>query len=393
MINIAIVSYHFDTDLLYRPYQIYRALKNADFVKKITVISSDFDHIRKCKITNQQEDVIRISVPQYSKNISIQRLLSYWSFSNKIKKGNWFRKTDLVIVAVPDYISAISIIHNRNKYSFKLLIDVVDLWPEALPLPSYLNAPIKNLVLPIVGRFRRWNFEKADRILLQSHHFKRLFGLQKAKSFTVPMCGPYEQANPERRTRPTLSKSINILLLGSINNITDICSLILILKTLSLERKVRLSVIGGGQSLNQLKDGVSKLNIETVFYGITFDSEIKKNELSLAHFGYNGYKKTTEVAVTYKSMEYLRNGLPLLNSVSGDTHEILDRHGCGINYTSKSPKMACDQILNLDQTKFEDMESASRRVYNMYFSYDKFRRSIVQHSTELTSPHQTRALQ
>jgi glycosyltransferase involved in cell wall biosynthesis len=374
--NICLVSYHYDNLSESRPNFLQSALAEIFPTAKLSIVASDFDHIRKSKIYTQNTNINRIKVCVYKKNISLKRILSYAQFSCRIQNHSALLKADLVVVCVPDYLSAIVLLRSRDKLKYRILIDVVDLWPEAIPVEGTIRTFLKEASLPLIKIIRNMYFRHADLITFQSKYLLSLFGRVGVNQAYLPMCGSELDSKDYVIARPPLERGINIILLGSINNICDIESLILILNMLAIKRKVNFTVIGGGEGCQRLKLALEDTNVVCNFLGITFDSNLIRETLENSHFGYNGYKKSTEVSVSYKSLNYLKCGVPLLNSTKGDTYCLVENQQIGFNFKSGSIEQLVNAILETTDDRYNIMSNNARNVFSKYFSYETFLREL-----------------
>ena len=87
-------------------------------------------------------------------------------------------------------------------------------------------------------------------------------------------------------------------------------------------------------------DKLTSLDITYLDHGASFNEQLKEEVLSTCWFGFNGFKKETEVGLSYKSIDYLSYGVPLLNSLGSDTFELVANEGVGFNFS-------CDNLDSL----------------------------------------------
>jgi len=365
--SVAVVSYHLMTDGTGRPNYVARALSEMPFLGSVSLVASDYEHISKRRVP--EDGVVRLPVRPYTKNISVQRILSYFDFARQVNLAVPVAGADLIYVCVPDYLSALAILRRKRNRRIVVIVDVVDLWPEALPLPRLVNGLVKKTIGLAFKWLRRSLFSKADLVLFQSQYFLNQCSGNNARYGFLPMCLNETTRLDYSWKGSSLAKEIRVLFLGSMNNITDVVSLVQLLCILAEKRKVSLRVVGGGSSLEWLKQRLRTTAVITTFYGITFDSKIKDEELSQAHFGYNGYKETTEVSVSYKSLEYLRHGIPLINSAKGDTFELMENKECGFNYDPKDIQAVAARILLITDAEHARMRQNALRAFEACFSY------------------------
>jgi hypothetical protein len=377
--KVVIVSYHFDAETHNRPVQIFGVLKQIAGVDEVQALVADYDHVTKNYVKSEKPGVRYFHVPPYSHNISYARIASYRRFARQVIDSGMLEGVDLVYVNVPDYFSACSILRHQARFGYRTIIDIVDLWPEALPLPTLIDTPAKALLHLILHGPRRRLFNKADMLLFQSTHFMRQFGALPEKCHVLPMCSTRAEnaePKPEQSLKPDITRQVNLLYLGSLNSITDVDSLVSLAQILSMQRKVRLAVVGGGAGMSGFERRMKSLPVEMVYHGITFDPEIKRTEFGMAHFGYNGYRQTTDVAVSYKSMDYLQNRLPILNSARGDSRELVAMESCGFNFTPDTIDGVADSILAMNDASYLAMSDRAALAYESHFSFRSFRESL-----------------
>jgi len=374
-LSAVVVSYHLLAEGTGRPHFVARALGKMAAIGRVSLMASNFDHVRKRTIPTHE--AVRVPVRPYATNISIGRVLSYFDFAGQVNHLLQEAEADLVYICVPDYISALAILRNKRDRRLVVIVDVVDLWPEAFPLPKLINGLFKDVFGFIFKPLRRWLFQKADLVLFQSSYFLKQFGKDSSHYGFLPMCLSGKAALPMDGLRTSIREEIRILFLGSINNITDTESLIAMLNLVARHRKVCLSVVGGGNGLSKLEKRLASTTVRLIVQGITFDQRVREEELTQAHFGFNGYKETTEVSVSYKALDYLQHGLPMINCTKGDLVQIINDSDCGLNYEPGKIKAAVEKILSFSDSDHQKMCENARRAFEENYSYENFRATLV----------------
>lgn len=76
---------------------------------------------------------------------------------------------------------------------------------------------------------------------------------------------------------------------------------------------------------------LKKNNFQVEYYGAIYDWNKIVELFKTCYFGINIYKTNIKVGVTIKSIDYFQLGLPILNSVKGDTTSIVKKYRAGIN--------------------------------------------------------------
>ena len=294
-----------------------------------TYLTSNYDHDTKSVFVSKVEGVVQIPVRPYEKNLSADRILSHREFAKKAfaHLESLEQQPDLLLVHIPPNFLA----HYAGKYKkrhpqVKLVFDIFDLWPESLP-----GGRIKKLLAPVFSvwaALRDKNLDKADYVITECEMFRQKLTLPAKTSQTVWLCG---EALPSEKLQPQLSDdAITLCYLGSINNIIgteDICGLI---RQLSAQKKVILHIIGKGETQQEFCDAAQDAGAEVIFHGAVYDESKKLEILNQCHFGLNIMKSSVCVGLTMKSVEYFRFGLPIINSIPGDTTQLVQQKGIGI---------------------------------------------------------------
>ena len=101
---------------------------------EVIVIASDFSHVHKEKYRNEDADILVDAKPYY-KNLSIDRLRSHYDFAKKVEKVIEQIKPDYIHSFIPaNSLTKFLSKYKRNHPSTKLVYDIIDLWPETLPI-------------------------------------------------------------------------------------------------------------------------------------------------------------------------------------------------------------------------------------------------------------------
>lgn len=342
-------------------------LKEKGYV--CTVISADFDHRNKQKYSTVRENLTLLHVPEYKKNLSINRIYSHYIFAKLVYKKLNELKPNLIYGSTPPnflfkYINRIK----QENPKVKLLYEVGDLWPETLPISGKLKV-IASPFLSIWASLRNKGIGKADAIIFECDLFK-----QKLESYCpntlkkkIYLCK--EDYFSGRAIKFVSSdKILKFAYIGSINNIIDINLIVSILEEVKREKPVLIKIIGSGEKKAKLLSLCKEKGIEYKDYGIIYDDQRKEKILADCNFGFNIMKNNVVVGATMKSLEYFHWGLALINNIPADTQKIVEQNCCGINIRQKSTKSVADYIIGLSTEQLLDMRICARKVYSQYFS-------------------------
>jgi len=387
-LSAVVVSYHLLAEGTGRPHFVARALGKMAVIGRVSLMASNFDHFTKSALPTN--GIVRLAVRPYAKNISLKRILSYLDFARQVNQTAEVKEANLVYVCVPDYFSALAVLHGKTSRRRMVIVDVVDLWPEAFPLSPLINRLLKSVFKIVFRPLRRHYFRKANLVLFQSRHLMKQFGKNSDNYRFLPMCLSEKDTLSMGVLRTSIREEIRILFLGSLNNITDTESLIAMLGLMTKQRKVCLSVLGGGHGLSKLEQRLASTTVCLIVRGITFDQRVREEELTQAHFGFNGYKETTEVSVSYKALDYLQNGLPMINCTKGDLVQIINDSHCGLNYEPGEIKATVEKILSLSDSDHQKMCENARRAFEENYSYENFRATLVHYLEGLLASDRSR---
>ena len=302
---------------------------------KVTVLIADFDHIKKNRISNRYKECTYINVPKYRRNLSIQRIRSHWIFCKKCKDVIEKQKPDFLYCMVPpNKVAGYCADYKKKNSSIRLFIDVIDLWPESLPLGR-----MKEILA--VTRWKKW---RDDAIYIADHIFtecdfyhnelKRVIDPSRISTLYLYK----EQIEKEKKLvheiirKGKTDEVIRFAYLGSMNHIIDIDGICRVIQLFVDSGKTcELHAIGDGESRKEFEKAVNDTGCCTYFYGTIFDEIEKIKILAPCDYAFNMMKKDVSVGLTIKSIDYLSYGLPLINNINGDTWKLINEYNMGIN--------------------------------------------------------------
>lgn len=342
----------------------YFISKNCD----VKVIQSDFRHLKKVRRTNKKKDFIFIETKPYYKNMSVTRLVSHYNYAKKAFMLVDEIKPDLLYVIVPpNSLAKFAAKYKKKNRNVKLIFDIIDLWPESIPVKK-----IKKLPPFILWKIMRdKNLIYADFVITECNLFQRVLRkvLDKIKSETVYLA----KQKVDISSYPKFSKEeIHLCYLGSINNIIDIPKIKRLIKLINEVKPVTLHIIGDGENkdnfINEIKS--TKANVE--YHGKIYDPQKKQEIFDKCQFGLNIMKETVCVGLTMKSIDYFQAGLPIINSIKADTAEIVDKYMIGINVVDENITDAVDKVLKVNEEEYFKFRQNVKKAFDDMFSYQVF---------------------
>ena len=305
---------------------------------EVTVLIADFDHLHHTPIEYKFPECTYIKVPEYKKNLSVQRIQSHLVFSREADKLIRQMEPDLIYCQIPPNSAAKNCATYRKKHpDTKLIFDIIDMWPESMPLGKMKNTPPA----------KKWQSWRDSSLSLADHVFtecdlyqeklKDVLDPQKTSTLHLfkNQSGEDKALAEEIVNTPKKDAVMRFAYLGSMNNIIDITGICRVLKTFIDEgHECELHAIGDGESRDRFEQAVKETGCRAYFYGRIFDEKKKIRILAPCDYAFNMMSGEVSVGLTTKSMDYLSCGLPLINSIKGDTWKMIEENDLGINVDS-----------------------------------------------------------
>lgn len=337
--------------------------------------TADFDHISKQYGAGEKLPSIGsyVHVPAYKSNISISRIVSNVIFAKKIYDVLKNEKPDVIICLIPSNLLGITI--KKIKLilpSSKIIIDVLDMWPESLPLNS-----VKRKLKPIMDiwkKMREEGLNSADKVLYECNLFK--VNIEQNISITNSDVLYLQKGKRHNISIYPIGNEINFAYIGSINSIIDIDRMINFVTNVKKYKKVKLTIIGCGDHEEYFLSVAKQNGINVDFRGPVFDKDEKHKILNKCHFGLNIMKTNLKIGLTTKSMEYLYEGLPLINNITMDTYELVNKYHAGLNLNIIDDEISAKYVGLLDEQEYQEMVWNAKKLFDENFSEEIFKSNI-----------------
>lgn len=323
----------------------------------VDVITSDFSHIRKEKRNNVPIGYLAIDTIKYQRNLSLKRMYSHRNFAKKAHLIIEKMHPDLIWLMAP----ANSLIKEANLYKqkhpeTKLIIDIIDMWPESLPLS------IDKDLLP----FRMWknirkdNINCADLLVTECDLYQDIISKEyKGKIETIRWA---RNSTAIVNMVEVSDNKLSLCYIGSINNIIDSEKIANVISKIRMP--VELHVIGEGENTSHFLETVKKV-CEVIYYGPIRDEDKKTELFNKCHAGINIYKDGLYIGLTVKCIDYFEHGMPIINNIKGDTWKLVEEYKAGININE-------DTVV--EPQKLIELRRDNLHIYKLY--NENFTRSV-----------------
>ena len=148
-----------------------------------------------------------------------------------------------------------------------------------------------------------------------------------------------------------------------------------ILGEVNRSKKVKLHIVGDGEKREAFLESLNQKGIDAEYYGLVYDETKKQEIFSRCSYGINIMKPGVCVGLTMKSIDYFCYGLPLINNIQGDTWELVEQYGIGINCIGDSYKKCALDILLRTDALLQKRELI-QKLYNQYFTVEAMERVL-----------------
>mgnify|MGYP000267996610 CR=1 FL=1 len=336
---------------------------------EVTVIQSDFRHIKKVYREESKDDFIFVRSKSYYRNLSVVRLYSHYMFSSSAYKLVEDLKPDLLYTFVPpNSLAKFAFIYKQKHENVKLIVDLIDLWPETMPIGKVKNFP----PFTLWSAMRDNSLKYADFVITECDLYQTVLRdvLKDVKVETVYLA----KREISVVTNPQLSEDeIHLAYLGSINNIIDIPKIKDIIKAIKEIKPVVLHIIGDGEKKQELINAAKSCGASVKYYGKIYSPQEKQDIFDKCHFGLNIMKKSVCVGLTMKSVDYFQHGLPIINNIPADTANIVEKYGVGINL---------DNVYELRDyfstpIDYKGMKNKAKELFKSMFSIPIYKEKLV----------------
>ena len=297
---------------------------------EVEMITSGFQHFEK---KERNKELIRaqgypfsitfIDSPPYRKNIGLGRIYSNRISARRVKSYLQERKYDVVYCSIPANDVAAEVAKYCHLNQIPFIVDVEDLWPEAMAM-VLKNALIQKILFPYFLRDAELVYRFADAVIGTSDEYTERSVRYQPRNLlrkTVYVgCDLSVFDSGIEAFSNEISKPENefwVTYAGSIGTSYDIRTLVRAGKELKNRgfSHIRIKILGTGVHKEEMETLASELGCDNVsFLGYV---EYKKMAAYLAKSDLliNSFVKDAPQSIVNKVGDYLAAGKPVLNTL------------------------------------------------------------------------------
>ena len=306
--------------------------------------TSDFSHARKAKRILDAPDgegfrLVFVPTPSYPRNICLRRILSHRAFAARWRAAaDGAVAPDLIVASLPPLaLGAAALRYVAGHPGVKLVVDVQDAWPETFEqvAPRWLLAPLRR----VAGRIYR-GADAVSGVAARYVELARAYGAEAPMAVfplgierrTGGRCAPVEEGR----------EVIRLVYAGNMGKSYDLATLV---GMVARDAGISLDLAGTGPDearLRKLAGDCPRIR----FHGY-LGAEDLQDLLVSCDAGVIPMFDASCVGVPGKLADYAAAGLPVLNSLHGETESLLESHGAGFTYQAGDVASLRDAVARL----------------------------------------------
>jgi hypothetical protein len=357
----------------------------VSYLNSFHVITSDFNHGAKQYLkSKKKENYTYIHTPSYKKNISIKRLYSHIVFARKLKKylKNLEYIPGCIYCATPTVLSAYVVGKYCKRKRIKYVIDVIDLWPDSLfPISFFFK-----LAYPFLYFWKKLSYKAysmADFILGESKYYVEY--ASKHNKMAPTYCA-YLGVDTKlvkrliKTSQVVIDKPENEIWIcygGNLGNSYDFEELIKSVSALNSKFSYKLLFVGDGNNRYTVEKLLQKYNVDAYITGFLNYADYLKY-LSFCDIAINIFRHNTKVVHSYKFNDYVATNCFILNSLKGETAEMIEYYKIGLNFDFKTNSLKHVLIHTLDNWgKYKRWKLNNVHLVNSILNKDIIYKNVV----------------
>ena len=362
-----------------------RTLYLFDMMKRrgynVTLLTGDFNHYNKKKrnvesfYKNHPEytDIIMLHKMKYKRNISFMRYLSDYKFAYDsfvwVKKN--IKKYDVLYLNMPNMYAIKKISPICKKYRIPMVIDIRDLYPEAMKIFLKNELIYKILTFPMKKSANKAYACADEFVAVSKEYLERGLSVNtKVKRPTVVYIGASLERFDEgvKKYSTSIKKSSDefwLAYVGTIGVSYDLLTVIKAVEKLKKEKKlnVRFKILGQGPQEEELKNYVKRNNIDNIDFMGFMSYEKMAAYLSKCDVMINCIKKNASQSIINKVADYFASGKPVLNSCKNEEMKwLISHYKTGYNYEAENEESFIEKVLCLyNNAAYRELSGSNSR--------------------------------
>lgn len=331
----------------------------------VEVVTSNFSHrMKKIRTVNEEDlkqlnyKLTTLSETGYSRNVSLKRFYSHYTFGKNLKRYLENRtKPDVIYCAVPSLDAGYVAAKYALKNQIKFIIDVQDLWPEAFKM--VYNLPIlSNIVFLPIDRIAEYIYSSADEIIAvsQSYVDRALKVNNKTRTGSSVFLGTDIASFDILAEENAVIKHEGEIWLAYVGTLGHSYDLITVMDALYIAKSkgyvnIKFIVMGDGPLRSYFENYATKRKLNVEFTGRLGYGELV-GKLKACDIAVNPISRGAAQSIINKHADYAAAGLPVLNTQeSVEYRTLVEDYHFGFNCNNSDPEDLAVKLLELCDNK------------------------------------------
>lgn len=327
---------------------------------------------RQRLISREEMDGVTVrripQLPDHSRSV-LRRVLYYISFAMSAMLIGPFalRRPDVIVVyqaALPVGIAGWWLSRLRGA---RLVLDVVDLWPESVTASGLLNRP---WIISTIRSVAKFIYGAASHVNVVTEGFRQnlmKMGVPEEKLSVIENWMPtatYALAQPDEefaRQFDLVGKFV-VMYAGNMGASQDMHTVLDAARHLRNEADIRFVLVGGGTQHDELVARVRNEGLANVVLPGRFPPEKMPGMYAFASVLLVHLKpdSLSDVSIPSKTFAYMASGRPVLMAVRGDGATFIEKNEFGITAEPSNATSLAAAVV-----KLRDMPSAVREEFGV----------------------------
>lgn len=378
-------------------YDRFKSLANilVDTGHDVDLITTTFQHWEKAQrdLSNpsyQEErfNVVFFPEPGYKKNVDLARIHSHAVAAKNL--FNWLHRHadyDLIYSEIPPNDVALACATFCHTEGIPYVVDVNDLWPEAMRM--VLDVPVVNTVLfsPMAHDAAKV-YELCSAAVGTSDEYaswpEKIIG-RPVEHITVYVGNRLDAFDEGARTYAAQVDKPQgeywVTYAGTIGTSYDIKTMVLASELLKKQGHddIRFMILGGGPTKDELEQLARSLDCNVTFVGYAA-YPLMAAYLTQSDVVVNSFVRKAPQSIVTKIGDYLASAKPMINTgMSPEFRGKVDHDGFGVNIEPEDPQILADAILKLhdDPALSAQMGAQARAIAEEQFDRSESYQRIV----------------
>jgi len=291
-----------------------------------------------------------------------------------------YGKPDMIMGSSAHPLTSIAGILVARRFRVPVIVEVRDLWPEAIF--SFGKVRMDSLVGKLLSAGEKWMYVHADAIVFTKEgdvdHIREM-GWDRPHGGKIDLDKCYYVNNGVKLTDydqsirqdicpdPDLEDdSFKVVYTGTIRPVNNVDNLLDTAKLLKEQKDIRFLIFGGGSELERLQKRVAEEKIENVVLKGFVEKKyipyiLSRSSVNILNYSQSQYNWSRGNS-SNKLFEYMASGKPIISTVKMG-YCILDRYQCGFSLEECTPEALAEEIRkihDMPKSAYEDMAVRAR---------------------------------